>query len=67
MSGYHFFRMHRTVGRGGGFGSSEGIFIEIQSVGGSKILVGIIYLPHGNVSTSETLIADFVSQYEHFL
>ncbi|XP_059223077.1 uncharacterized protein LOC131996900 [Stomoxys calcitrans] len=45
-------------------GISEGIFVEIGGTGESKILVGVLYLPHGGIDSCETLLAEYTARYE---
>ncbi|KAI8129514.1 hypothetical protein CVS40_1278 [Lucilia cuprina] len=45
-------------------GICEALFIEIDSTNSGKILIGVIYLPHGRFRLCENLIADMSVRYE---
>ncbi|XP_075153914.1 uncharacterized protein LOC142227324 [Haematobia irritans] len=44
---------------------AEGIFIEIESVGGIKVLLGIVYLPHGGFTNCEGVLQEISARYLH--
>ncbi|XP_075151130.1 uncharacterized protein LOC142225241 [Haematobia irritans] len=44
---------------------SEGIFLEIGTARDPPLLVGVLYLPYGNLASCEAAIGDLTSRYEH--
>lgn len=46
-------------------GNIETLFVEISLGKNNKILVGVIYLPHGNFSGCEALIMDLTGRYNN--
>ncbi|XP_075167534.1 uncharacterized protein LOC142239626 [Haematobia irritans] len=58
IDGYRIFRMDRTAGRGGGN------FFGDWDCSGPSLLVGVLYLPYGNLASCEAAIGDLTSRYE---
>lgn len=43
----------------------EAIFVEVELSASLRILVGVVYLPKGNFSSYEHIVADVAVRYEH--
>lgn len=57
---------YKTVFRSLDFGVCESLFLEINS-GSSKTLVGVVYLPHGNLEVFEDIHSDILATYSDII
>lgn len=57
---------YNVVYRGQNYGSVECLFIELLS-GGEKMIVGVVYLPHGDFSAFEHEISHLLARYSSIL
>ncbi|KAI8120449.1 putative RNA-directed DNA polymerase from transposon BS [Lucilia cuprina] len=48
-------------------GNCEGLFVEIRANRLVRILLGVLYLPHGNFRGCEEELADLSSKYNHII
>ncbi|KAI8118825.1 RNA-directed DNA polymerase from mobile element jockey [Lucilia cuprina] len=57
---------HKVVYKSNNYGVVEYLFVELL-YSGKKVLVGVVYLPHGDFESFEREVSDLVVHYSHIL